>query len=222
MVSAVNSASSGSGSSPFSTAATSDVNREDFLRLLIAQLQHQDPLNPVENQEFVAQLATFSSLEQETNQTNLLQKLVDNQNGTATSQALSLIGKDVTVAADRFLYQPGENTEFVFNAPESGAYPVQIVTDSGQVVMTDMVSAASAGPNSYEFTGRGPNGEQLPAGIYNIVIGETTSSNGDKESLQTFMRGSVEGVNFQQGVPVLVVNGQPVEMSQVSAVFDRG
>lgn len=219
-VSAVNNLN-GSGSGVFTQSASSDVNRDDFLRLLIAQLQHQDPLNPVDNQEFVAQLATFSSLEQETQQTKLMQQMVNNQNSSDIGQALSLIGKDVTVNTNRFLYSPGEAIEFAYQSLGSGNTLVEIVTDSGQVVMTDVAVATQAGENRYIFTGQNPDGSTLPPGIYNIRIGGYTSSNGENESLPTYMRGAVEGVNFQNGIPVLVVNGQPIEMSQISAVFER-
>ena len=92
------------------------VSRDDFLKLLIAQLQHQDPLNPMENQEFVAELATFSSLEQQQAQTQLLQKILDSNQSSNTSQALALIGKDVVVADNNFQYQQGDDFEFVFQA----------------------------------------------------------------------------------------------------------
>ncbi len=198
-------------------AGQQDVSRDDFLKLLIAQLQHQDPLNPTENQEFVAELATFSSLEQETQQTKLLEKMIEGQNQSGASQALSLIGKSVSVAQDRFLFQPGQKIHFDFQAKNNGT-PIQITTDSGKVVATELLPP---GQSTYVFDGSTDQG-QLPAGIYNIKVGSRLNENGEEVSDPVFMRGTVEGVNLQQNSPVLIVNGQPVEMSTVNAVFDKG
>ncbi|MGI6454267.1 MAG: flagellar hook assembly protein FlgD [bacterium] len=222
MVSAVNQTTSpGTSATQLSSAINNDVSRDDFLRLLVAQLQHQDPLNPVENQEFVAELATFSSLEQQTAQTQLLQQLIDSQNSGYVSQAISLIGKDVSVATDRFIFTPEEEIQFDFQASQAGNQLVQITTDSGQVVMTDVAVAAAPGQATYTFDGILPDGSQLPSGIYNIKIGGSLEDSGRDNALPVFMRGDVEGVNFKDGVPILVVNGQPVEMAQVGAVFQK-
>jgi len=213
----------GSSASALSQITDSqDVDQEDFLTLLVAQLQNQDPLNPTENQEFVAELATFSSLEQQTQQTKLLEQMIQNQNSTNTSQALELIGKDVSAQQTRFNYQPGQELNFDFQTNRSENTVVQIVTDGGTVVDSEVLSTPAPGQYTYTFDGVRSDGSPLPAGVYNIVVGGTTSNNGESSSLPTFMRGTVEGVNFQDGKPVLVVNGQPIDMNQINAVFNHG
>lgn len=220
MVSAPTAAASLSGASPKITSdLASDVNRDDFLTLLVAQLQHQDPMNPMENQEFVSELAVFSELEQSTNQTKLLEELVNNQNGNSTTQALSLIGKTASVQTDSVNYAPGDEMEFVFQAPSSGSYPVQVVSESGRVVFADTVTVTSGGQHSYMFDGVDASGATLPPGEYQVQIGGYTAADGSTQALPSFMRGTVEGVNFVDGQPVLMVNGQPTPMSNVFAVF---
>ncbi len=195
------------------------VNREDFLTLLVAQLQHQDPLNPMENQEFVSELAVFSELEQSTNQTKLLEKMVENQSGDSTSQALSLIGKEAAVQSDLVYHTPGNEMQFVFEAPGAGTYTVEAVTETGRVAFTDLVSVNSSGQHDYTFDGTNANGDQLAGGVYQVRIGASTDSDGATTALPSYLRGEVEGVNFVNGAPVLMINGQPIEMSQVFAVF---
>ncbi len=208
-------------STPASVIGSDDVNREDFLKLLIAQLQHQDPLNPVENQEFVAELATFSSLEQQQMQTGLLQQMIDNQNTSDTAQALSLIGKDATVDSDTFFFQEGKQTQFVFNSPGAGNFPVTITNSTGRVVMQDNVAAYGPGQVSYMFDGRNAQGQSIPPGEYSISIGATMDASGEQTRFPTFMRGEVEGVTFLDGAPILVVNGQAVPMSAVQGVYEK-
>ena len=207
---------------PTKTLGSDSVSRDDFLRLLIAQLKNQDPMNPVENQEFVAQLATFSSLEQQTNQTQLLQKLVDSSNLSNASEAMSMIGKDVVVKENRFYFQPGDKQEFIYDAPQAGNAVVQVATDTGQVVFTDVVSADSPGQHSYQFTGTNAQGQSLPPGIYTITVGATTDEKGNQTSYSTYLRGPVDGVTFINGQPALTVNGQPIPLSSVQSVFERG
>ncbi len=198
------------------------VSRDDFLRLLVAQLQNQDPLNPVENQEFVAELATFSSLEQQTAQTELLQQLVSSQQSNSSSQALSILGKDVAVAQNQFSFNPGDQVDFVFQAPRTGEALVQVTSDSGHVVYTDRVQVTQAGQIEYSFDGLNAQGQSLPPGVYSISFGGAISNSGEVTEYPAFMRGTVDGVTFVEGSPVLTVNNQPVPFSAVQAVMERG
>lgn len=199
---------------------TETVSQQDFLQLLVAQLQNQDPLNPMENQEFVAELATFSQLEQATNQTALLEQLVNSQSSNTTSQALSLIGKEAASENSTFLFEPGKTVDFMFQAPGEGSYTVQAVDQNGQVVFTDTVSAGGPGEQSYTFDGTTADGQTLRSGVYAVQIGSVVDGSGEQSGLPTYMRGTVEGVNFVDGTPVLMINGQPVSMGAVRAVYE--
>lgn len=199
---------------------SNDVKREDFLRLLIAQLQHQDPLNPVENQEFVAELATFSSLEQQQMQTKLLEELIAAQSNTATSQALSLIGKGASIPGNQFYFAPESGgIDFLFEAQGTGMTPVEITDASGKLVATDFVQVSKAGSATYHFDGRTATGDTLAPGNYKIKIGGSVDKNGNQTSFPTYIQGLVEGVTFENGQPVLLVNNQTVPLSYVKGVF---
>lgn len=220
IIDATSSSSSSSASNGLSQSLGSDiVNREDFLTLLVAQLQHQDPLNPMENQEFVSQLAVFSELEQSTNQTDLLKQLVAGQSGDTTTQAISLIGKEAAVSTDYIFHTPGKELEFMFETSSAGNYTVEAVSETGRVVFTDLVTVDSAGQHDYAFDGTSANSADLPAGIYQLQFGASTDSTGTTTALPSYLRGEVEGVNFVKGVPILMIHGQPVEMGNVYAVF---
>jgi flagellar basal-body rod modification protein FlgD len=75
------------------------LGKDDFLKILMTQLQNQDPMNPMQDKEFISQMASFSSLEQMTNMTSTLQKFIDMQAGNSILQYSELIGKQVTWSA---------------------------------------------------------------------------------------------------------------------------
>lgn len=204
-----------------STLGSDSVDRQDFLTLLVAQLQNQDPMNPVENQEFVAQLATFSSLEQQQMQTKLLQQLIDSQNNNTSAQALSLIGKEASVAVDQFTLQANQSIDFTFLATETGTEPVQIFDSKGKLVRSDLVSVSNIGEVPYHFDGKDNQKNSLPAGDYTIQIGSTMDEEGNVASCQTYIRGYVEGVTYVDGEPILIVDGNAVPFSEVYGVYER-
>lgn len=209
------------GATSTSTLGSDSVDRQDFLTLLIAQLQNQDPMNPVENQEFVAQLATFSSLEQQQMQTALLQQLIDSQNNNTSAQALALIGKEASVSVDQFSLQSNQSIDFTFLATEVGTEPVQIYDSNGKLVRSDLVSVGNTGENPYHFDGKDNQGNSLPAGDYTIAVGSTMDSEGNVTSCQTYIRGFVEGVTYVDGLPILIVDGNAVPFSEVYGVYER-
>jgi len=197
------------------------LGKYTFMRLLLAQLQNQDPLNPMENQEFVAELATFSSLEQQTNQTELLKKILAAQDGTSTSQALSLIGQDVVAAVNTFNYRSGDTPTFLFQATSTGDAVVKITSSSGTVVRTETLHINDTGNHIYEFDGLGEYGNELAPGEYTISIGSPINSSGDTLNYDVYLTGQVSEVQFQEGVPVLLVGNQTVYLSDVKSVRHR-
>ncbi|MBU8911758.1 MAG: flagellar hook assembly protein FlgD, partial [Desulfobacterales bacterium] len=86
----------GSSSGSLQTLTSSTMGKDDFLKMMIAQLQHQDPLNPLDGTDFTAQLAQFSSLEQLSNMNTQLETLGLYQSSLNNAQSISLIGKEIT------------------------------------------------------------------------------------------------------------------------------
>lgn len=217
MVSAPTSLQSSQSAGALTRATNDNVNQEQFLKLLIAQLQNQDPLNPIENQEFVAELATFSSLEQQQKQTDLLSQLVNANQSTSTSQALALIGTDVVTSDTGFRYEYGDEIEFDFLATQTGTATVYLTSASGSTEAVDTIEINSRGQHTYVFK----PGENITEGNYTLSIVSSVDSSGNQNQYETFMRGGVEGVTFSNGEAMLTVNGRAVPMNSVQAIFER-
>lgn len=198
---------------------SSVVKQEDFFKLLIAQLKNQDPMNPVENQQFVAELAQFSALEQQSNQTKILEQMLNQQQGDAATQALSLIGKEVSTENTSVQYQTGDQIRYLFHTDGSDNVMVQVTSASGKVVATDTVSVSGAGQHEYLFEGKDNDGQLLSPGEYTVSFGSSVSSDGSQTEYPSYMMGMVDGVNFIDGDPVLMVNGQSIKMASVMAVY---
>lgn len=214
----VESLQQGQGSVFSGITESGDVSRNDFLKLLVAQLQNQDPMNPTENQEFVAELATFSSLEQQENQTALLKQLVAAEAGSANGQALSMIGNEVLAEVSEFYYQEGQPIDFSYLA-NAGQAVINIMTPSGRTVATQTMDLASSGRHDYTFVGVGENGQALQSGKYVIQISSAVTESGESAGYPSFLRGAVDSVDFVEGIPMLNVGGQIVDMSQIYSVL---
>ena len=125
---------------------TGDMDKDAFLRLLITQLQNQDPLNPMEDQEFIAQMAQFSALEQMTNMNSNMEKFLNNQQQSQFISHSDLIGKQVAwvnekIAEDGSIQK--ENREGIVTSVKFKDGQAELIVDGGFSVSTKSVTAVS-------------------------------------------------------------------------------
>lgn len=198
------------------------LGKEEFLRLLVTQLQNQDPLSPMDGQEFAAQLAQFTSVEQ---LLNIQQTLVDNgelngllAQGINSGVASGLIGRDVE-AETQHLYWDGGGTSSAHLDLESAASTVRIaLRDSeGNLIRELELGALEAGAHEIEWDGRDQNGAAVPKGSYHMdVIAEDSA--GDAVQSTTFVSGRVDRVTFGQNGIKLWIDELALAMSDVRSV----
>ena len=155
------------------TALTTGANmgKNEFLKLLVAQLEHQDPLAPQEGQEFAAQLAQFSSLEQLTNINGNLESSQAYDLALSNSSMVNLIGKTVDGPGNSFELGEGETETLRFSlAEEASDVTVSIYDSTGKIVANFGIGASSAGLKEFVWNGKDSTGLQLPAGSYSFNI----------------------------------------------------
>ena len=190
------------------------------MKLLVAQIQHQDPLNPQSDTEFVAQLAQFSSLEQQTNTNKLLELVSTQQSGLANTDDVQLIGKTVTVAGNT-LTSGGQGYavpgSYTLGAAAS-AVSVTVSDSSGNVVRTISPGAQSAGANQFTWDGKNDTGTVQPAGTYTVNV-TAKDAKGNPVAVTQSTTGVVQSLSYDANGPLLTLaNGTQARTSDLSAV----
>ncbi|MDP3427347.1 MAG: flagellar hook assembly protein FlgD [Humidesulfovibrio sp.] len=201
------------------TKSKATLDQDSYLTLLVAQLEHQDPLNPMDDKEMTSLLSQFSSLEQLTNINTGIQALVESQSSTSMLNAVSFIGKGIK--ADGFnLSKSGDSTSTVYYTLGESVSNMQvnIYATDGTLVRTDVLGASQAGEFQYNWDGKDTNGNTMADGTYGVaIVAEDTS--GSPVLVQSKISGVVTGLLTERGVTYLQLkDGRTIELSSVTEV----
>jgi len=206
-------------------AATRDksetLGQDEFLTLLVAQMQNQDPLNPTDATEWTAQLAQYSQLEQSMNLNATMEELVDGQKTTERLSALSLIGKEAVVEGSTFSL--GEGTAEVgyrIDGNVSG-FEIEIRNSAGSRVATLHPTELSPGNHFITWQGMDENGEHLPPGEYSLGIVSQETSEAGAASIAPLVRAEVTGVDLGDTGAVLITSGGEYPLASIHGVFEQ-
>ena len=197
----------------------SKLLKDDFLKLLVAQLQNQDPLSPASNQEFAAQLAQFSSLEQLQQINSTLQQNIDSNtqlvNYFNNSMATRFIGKEVRALGDRInLKEEGEPLIHFYQEKASAETVINIYNSADTLVRTLNLGSRPEGGLEVRWDGKDSQGNRLPAGSYRLEA-LATDYEGEEIQTMTFVIGLVSGVRYTGNTPRLLIGEQEVELEDV-------
>jgi flagellar basal-body rod modification protein FlgD len=197
---------------------TIGMNKDDFLKLFITQLQNQDPLNPMDGTEYMTQLAQLTQLEQAYNTNNNLAGIIASLNASSALSAVSFIGKDITASGSQVGLTAGEDTSINYNAPYAAEKLTVTIRDAkGNVVRTIEAGPGSAGEGSVSWDGKDAGGNRLPSGAYTVAVGGL-KADGTTFSCDTLLKGKVDGVSYAGAQPVLTVNGVEIPFSSILRV----
>ncbi len=162
---------------PASPAAATDTtgnksqiagNYADFLRLLMTQLQNQDPTQPLDTNQFTQQLVQFSSVEQQLNTNANLTKLISLQEGNQVLQASAIVGKSVNVTSNQLALQGGTGA-IKFAATSTGVADIAVYGPTG-AKLRDAQVTTTPGSNGWAWDGKDNNGKQLADGAYSVAV----------------------------------------------------
>jgi flagellar basal-body rod modification protein FlgD len=202
-----------------------EAGRDTFLRLLIAQLEHQDPLSPMENADFTAQLAQFSTLEQIEAMNTSLQAFVSSQealnDAQAGMQAASLIGKDVQVRGNTILVQQGEASPVSYSlTANSSEVSINVFDQAGTLVQSLRRSNQPAGAYEIPRSGTDSTAVRLPDGSYRVEVTALDSA-GQPVAVETLIQGRVEGVEYIEKRPHFLINGNRTPVNEVVSIREN-
>jgi flagellar basal-body rod modification protein FlgD len=205
------------------TGSGDEVSKEDFLQLLVTQLKHQDPLSPISNEDFLAQLAQFSSLEQLQNINTGTQTGLLLQQSVTNSLATSLIGKEVLVGTDTLSIEGGQGVDFCFSLGAAGHVTAEIRDAQGGLVRTLRVDgedglALTPGEHAFRWDGRDENGEPVADGQYTISV-EAVDDDGAAISVSNYLNGRVDGIRFAAGGAYIVIGEMEFTLADVVEIM---
>ncbi|GMT41670.1 MAG: basal-body rod modification protein FlgD [bacterium] len=194
------------------------MGKEEFLTLLLAQLKNQDPLSPMENTEFTAQMAQFSSLEQLFNVNDNLMDLRQINTSLNNTQALTLIGREVEVAGNSVRITDGVASSISFSLADDAAnVSIRITNEAGEAVRTIEQGSAESGPHRIEWDGLSSDGGVLPDGVYSYAI-DAVDASGGSINAQTYMTGVVDAISIEDGIIYVHIGDIRVTVSEITRV----
>ena len=205
---------------PLTEAAGSpDLGKEEFLKLLVAQLQNQDPMNPSSPEQMASQLAQFSSLEQLINVNSLLTEQTASNAAMAlalnNSAAVGVLGKDVMAVGDSVAVT-GAGDETVTVGVEAGGEATLILYDEGGLVVGSReVGPVGGGRQDIEL---GDAAVGLDPGNYRYEL-IVTGADGAPLEVQTFMHTRIDGLRYGPQGPVLIAGTQEIPLSNIVEIL---
>ncbi len=198
------------------------MDKQAFLMLLVTQFKYQDPLNPMEDKEFVAQLAQFSGLEQSMNMNENLGKLIGIQEQQMVIGAANYIGRDVSARGYGVSVEKGDASLVQYATSEAMAsgYVNILDTNSKTILATIDLGRQSASIHDFKWDGKRADGSTAPDGVYTVSF-VAYNAQGDRIMVDTSITGKVEGVSSYNNEQYLrLSDGRTVLLSNVREIVD--
>jgi flagellar basal-body rod modification protein FlgD len=193
-------------------------NFDNFLMLLVAQLQNQDPLSPMDTNEFTSQLVSFASVEQEIATNTNLEQMIALQRTNQTAYSVGYLGKRIEAAGDTTVLQNGQ-AEWNYSLPEIAQSVTLAITDSSGNTVQTLQGATDMGAHQIVWNGLDANGNPVPAGEYTLNI-TAMDSNGDKITTAMTVVGKVSGIEATGDLVTLFMGSIGIPVDQVISVLD--
>jgi flagellar basal-body rod modification protein FlgD len=205
-------ATGGSDSSALGRARLAE-NFDTFLSLLTTQLKNQDPLSPLDSNQFTQQIVQMTGVEQQLQTNDLLKKLVSNT-GSGVSTAVSLIGKEVRAEASESGLKDGK-ASWTYNLDRAaGDVKLEILDSKGAVVRSIAPTDNKAGDHEFVWDGKGQAGTPQTAGTYSLRV-TAKDSGGTAVNAKVFADGLVTGVEQKDGSTLLTINGAQIPWDKI-------
>lgn len=208
--------STGTTTSTTKTTSNAEVGKDEFLKMLVTQLQNQDPMNPMDSQQFAAQLAQFSSLEQLTQLNGLMEQDLQVSQLNAligqTQFSASLMGKSVVAAGDQVhIPTTGGASIHVDVGGNGGKATLTLLDASGKKVAERDLGTVASGTQDLALPG------DVPAGDYTYQL-EVKGADAADVTVTTYTTGVVDSVLFENGAIYLKLGTLKISLSDVTAL----
>jgi flagellar basal-body rod modification protein FlgD len=193
-------------------------NFQSFLTLLTTQLQNQNPLSPLDTNQFTQQLVEFAGVQQQLNTNDSLATLVSLQQTAQSTQALGFVGKTAVVNGST-AEMTNSTATWQLSVPTASTVNVTITASNGQTVFTGSYQAAAGNNQPFTWNGQGSDGTQEPAGNYTLTATAKDSSN-NTVAITTQVEGVVSSVDLTKSPPLLTIGGQTFTVNQIQSIVN--
>jgi flagellar basal-body rod modification protein FlgD len=221
LINPVNNASQFSSSGAAGAGGTTEANQDMFFKLLITQLQNQDPTNPMDGTEFTAQLAQFSQLEKLDTMNSSLGYLQLYLASLNNAQTVDFIGKEIKARGNAVELAAGGSADLSYSlAGDAHSVTIEIYDKDEQLVRSLTLQPQNVGDQTENWDGNDSNGHHVGAGVYTFEVKAADADGGVVES-STYLTGAVDSVTFEDGITYLLVGGRKVAIGDIITVKDR-
>src|SRR5689334_10914398 len=191
-------------------------NFTTFLQLLTTQLKNQNPLDPLDTNQFTQQLVQFAQVEQQLKSNDQLSTLVSLQQTAQSTAALDFVGKSVAVDGSTAQLATGSGATWSMSSTKPAAATIVIKNSAGQTVYTT-TTTLNSGSQNFSWDGHDNNGVQQPAGPYTIGVTASDAS-GQTTAVSTEVTGTVDSADLTQSPPVLSIGGQNFTLDKIKRI----
>ena len=189
-------------------------NFQTFLTLLTTQLQHQNPMDPLDTNQFTQQLVQFAGIEQQLRSNDQLKSLVEIEKSAQATQALVYVGNKVAVDGSKAVFD--KSATWNFQSDKDTTATITITSSTGQTAFTGNFSLKK-GDSSFVWDGKGNDGVQWPKGTYTLSA-TGKDSTGNTVAISTEVQGVVDSVDLTSSPPLLSIGGQSYTTDKIKRV----
>ncbi len=200
-------------------AAVSELGSDVFLRMLVTQLQNQDPTNPTQNEDFVAQLAQFTTLEQTTSTNDLLEQLIGQDVQRTQLDLVNLIGRTVVTEGDTVSLGKTDQPILAYALNDTAnRVTIDVLGQDGGILRSlQAPSAEKAGAHQVQWDGLDEDGDRLPEGVYQFRV-NAMKGNQEPVSNFTFARERVSNIVLGTENPVVLQSGKTLNTENIISI----
>ena len=182
-----------------------ELGQDEFLKLMLTQLKHQDPFKPMENGEFIAQMAQFSSVQGINQMADSMQRLGESFNASQALQASSLVGREVLAANNFTSLSADGSIEGAYELPASTGQAIISIYDlSGNLVRQIPQGQQSGGQHAFSWDGKLSDGPQAPEDLYEVRVEYSTGDS--NAAADVFIQSTIQSVNFTANGSQVILN----------------
>jgi len=206
-------------SSQTNSSSENVLDKDAFLKLLVAELQNQNPLEPMDNKDFVSQMAQFTSMEQMTNMSQSLQSFLGSMESTGKLQASAVVGKFAVVEGKEINISGGFAQQITYTIETPSEVILQVKDEEGNIILEENLGFKEAGIDTFQWDGRNNDGITQEDGTYDYQL-FAIDSEGNRVEFGGVKGGIVQAIQFRDNEIYILVSGERYNFKDIVEISE--